>query len=92
MKIILKKPVCHNDVFWGVGSVIEAEKNWAAYAVGVGDAVEAPKDAELSAAPDLGPARRSIETDAMEKAAASIVTAVAKAASRGKSKDKDDLA
>ena len=30
MKIILKKPVCHNEVFWGAGSVIEAEKNWAA--------------------------------------------------------------
>lgn len=91
MKIILKKPMCHGDVFWGTGSVIEAEKNFALYAVGVGDAVEAPKDAELSVAPDLGPARRSIETDAMEKAATAIVTAVAKASTR-KSKDKDDLA
>lgn len=90
MKIILKKPVCHNEVFWGAGSVIEAEKNWAAFALGVGDAVEAPKDAELTPVPDLGPARRSIETDAMEKAATAIVTAVAKASTR-KSKDKDDL-
>ena len=90
MKIILKKPVCHNEVFWAAGSVIEAEKNWAAFALGVGDAIEAPKDAELSVVPDLGPARRSIETDAMEKAAASIVTAVAKAASRSKGKGADD--
>jgi hypothetical protein len=83
MKIILKKPVCHNEVFWAAGSVIEAEKNWAAYALGVGDAVEAPADAELSVVPDLGPARQSIETVAMEKAATAIVTAVAKAATGG---------
>ena len=86
MKIILKKPVCHNEVFWGAGSVIEAEKNWAAYALGVGDAVEAPADAELSVVPDLGPARQSIETVAMEKAATAIVTAVAKAATVGNKK------
>jgi hypothetical protein len=89
MKITLKKPVCHNEVFWAAGSVIEAEKNWAAFAVGVGDAVEAPKDAELSAVPDLGPARQSVESMAMEKAAASIVTAVAKAATAGKKASKD---
>ena len=89
MKITLKKPVCHNEVFWGAGSVIEAEKNWAAFAVGVGDAVEAPADAELSVAPDLGPARQSIETVAMEKAATAIVTAVAKASAGGKKSSKD---
>ena len=83
MKITLKKPVCHNEVFWAAGSVIEAEKNWSAYALGVGDAVEAPADAELSVVPDLGPARQSIETVAMEKAATAIVTAVAKAATGG---------
>ena len=91
MKVILKKPVCHNDVFWGVGSVIEAEKNWAAFAIGVGDATEAPKDAELSPVPDIGPPRQSIETAAMEKAATAIVTAVAKASTR-KAKGADDLA
>lgn len=89
MKIILKKPVCHNEVFWAAGSVIEAEKNWAAFALGVGDAIEAPMDADLSIVPDVGPARRSIETEAMEKAAASIVTAVAKAATGGKKASKD---
>lgn len=89
MKIILKKPVCHNEVFWGVGSVIEAEKNWAAFALGVGDAVEAPNDAELTPVPDLGPARQSIETVAMEKAATAIVTAVAKASAGGKKASKD---
>lgn len=91
MKIILKKPVCHADVFWPTGAVIEAEKNWAAFAVGVGDAAEAPRDAELTPAPAIGPERQSIETAAMEKAAASIVQAVAKASTR-KSKGSDDLA
>jgi len=91
MKIILKKPMCHNDVFWNAGAVIEAEKNFAAFAIGVGDAEEAPKDAEMSPMPDPGPVRRSIETDAMEKAAASIVQAVAKAATGGrKGKGADD--
>lgn len=84
MKILLKKPMCHNEVFWAAGSVIEAEKNFAVFSVGVGDAVEAPKDAELSPFPELGPPRQSIETVAMEKAAASIVSAVAKAATSGK--------
>lgn len=87
MKIKLKKSVAHNDHFWEVGSVIEAEKNFATYAIGVGDAVEAGKDDALSPIPDKGPERRSLETDAMEKAAASIVTAVAKAA---KKSAKDD--
>jgi len=91
MKVILKKPNCYADVFWNVGSVIEVEKNWAAFAIGVGDAVEAPADAELSPVPDLGPPRQSIETAAMEKAATAIVTAVAKASTR-KSKGSDDLA
>lgn len=91
MKIKLKKPMTHGDQFWNAGAVIEAEKNFAVYAIGVGDAEEASKDAELSPIPDPGPARRSIETDAMEKAAASIVTAVAKAA-RGGKKGADDLA
>lgn len=91
MKITLKKPVCYNDVFWGVGSVIVAEKNWAAFAIGVGDAVEAPADADLTPVPDLGPPRQSLETVAMEKAATAIVTAVAKASTR-KSKGADDLA
>lgn len=91
MKVILKRPNCYADVFWGVGSVIEVDKNWAAFAVGVGDAVEAPKDAELSPVPDMGPPRQSIETAAMEKAATAIVTAVAKA-SRGKAKGAEDLA
>lgn len=91
MKVILKKPATHNDVFWGAGSVIEAETNWAQFAIGVGDAVEAPKDAELSPIPDLGPPRQSIETAAMEKAATAIVTAVAKASTR-KAKGADDLA
>lgn len=91
MKIILKKPVCYNDVFWGVGSVLEAERNWATFAVGVGDAVEAPADAELTPVPDLGPPRQSLETVAMEKAATAIVTAVAKASTR-KTKAADDLA
>ncbi len=91
MKVILKKPNCYADVFWGVGSVIEADKNWAAFAIGVGDAVEAPADAELSPVPDLGPPRQSIETAAMEKAATAIVTAVAKASTR-KGKGADDLA
>lgn len=91
MKVILKKPVCHADVFWNAGSVIEAEKNWAAFAVGAGDAIEAPKDAELTPPPEAGPERQSIETAAMEKAAASIVQAVAKASTR-KAKGSDDLA
>ena len=82
MKIILKKPVAHADVFWNAGAVIEAEKNFAVFSIGVGDAVEAPKDAELTPAPDMGPVRKSLETDAMEKAAASIVQAVAKASTR----------
>lgn len=88
MKVILKKPATHGDVFWGAGSVIEAEKNWAAFAIGVGDAVEATNDAELTPVPDLGPPRQSIETAAMEKAATAIVTAVAKASTR-KSKSED---
>lgn len=90
MKIILKKPVCHADHFWNAGAVIEAEPNFAKFAVGAGDAEIAPKDAELSPFPDSGPVRRSLETDAMEKAAASIVQAVAKAASPRKgAKDAD---
>lgn len=88
MKIIIKKPVAHNDVFWGVGSVIEAEKNFAVFSIGAGDAVEAPKDAELSPVPDMGPERQSLETMAMEKAATAIVTAVTKASGR-KSKGDD---
>ena len=92
MKVILKKPNCYADVFWGAGSVIEVDKNWAQFAVGVGDAIEAPADAELSPVPDLGPPRQSIETAAMEKAATAIVTAVAKASTRKSSKGSDDLA
>lgn len=83
MKIKLKKSVSHNDHFWEAGSVIEAEANFAAFTVGCGDAVEAGKDDELSPVPAAGPVRRSLESDAMEKAAASIVTAVAQAARRG---------
>lgn len=91
MKIILKKPVSHGDVFWNAGSVIEAEKNFAVFTIGIGDAEEAPKDAVLTPVPDMGPERKSLETDAMEKAATAIVTAVAKASTR-KSKGADDLA
>ena len=91
MKVILKKPNCYGDVFWGVGSVIEVDKNWAAFAIGVGDATEAPADVEISPVPEMGPPRQSIETAAMEKAATAIVTAVAKASTR-KSKGADDLA
>jgi hypothetical protein len=92
MKIKLKKSVCHDNHFWEAGSVIEAEKNFAAFTVGCGDAVEAGKDEPLSPIPEAGPARRSLESDAMEKAAASIVQAVAKAATGGKKGAKDDLA
>ena len=88
MKIKLKKSVAHNDHFWEAGSVIEAESNFAAFTVGCGDAVEAGKDEPLSPLPDAAPVRRSLEADAMEKAAASIVTAVAKAAKKG-AKDSD---
>jgi hypothetical protein len=87
MKIKFKKSMTHNDHFWEVGSVIEAEKNFAAYVVGIGDAVEAGKDEALSPIPEKGPERRSLEADAMEKAAASIVTAVARAT---KKSSKDD--
>jgi hypothetical protein len=87
MKITLKKAVCHDDAFWNVGSTIEAEKNFATYLVGLGDAVEAAKDEPLSPRPDSGPERRSLETVAMEKAAASIVGAVAKAAGGKRGKD-----
>ena len=50
--------------------------------------MEAGKDEPLSPLPDAAPVRRSLEADAMEKAAASIVTAVAKAAKKG-AKDSD---
>ena len=90
MKIKLKKAVYHGDAFWDVGAVIEAEKNFATFTVGCGDAVEAGKDEELSPRPDAGPERRTLETVAMEKAAASIVTAVAKASGAHKDDQKDD--
>lgn len=80
MKVVNKKPICYNDSFWNAGSVIEIEKNTAEYFIGMGTCVPAPKDAELSEVPDTGPERQSLETVAMEKAAASIVNAVAKAA------------
>lgn len=93
MKIKLKKPVCHNEVFWNAGAVIEAEKNWAQFAVGIGDAELAGDEDELTPLPELAPERKSLETEAMEKAATSIVQAVAKAATgEGKGrKAKDDL-
>lgn len=91
MKIIAKKPFCYADSYWGQGAIVEVEKNTADYFVGMGIAALAPKDAELSPVPEIGPERRTLETVAMEKAAASIVSAVAKAAT-GKGKGKDDLA
>ena len=84
MKIVLNTSVAHNDVFWNRGACIEAEEKWAKFHVGIGDARLATADDVLSSPPDPGPARRSIETDAMEKAAASIAMAVAKASSKGK--------
>ena len=88
MKIKLKKSVAHNDHFWEAGSVIEAEENFARYQIGIGDAEAAGKDDVLTQAPEAGPVRRSLEADAMEKAAASIVTAVARAARKpGKGDD-----
>jgi hypothetical protein len=77
MKYLAKKPLCYADSFWGAGSIIEVEKNTADYMVGMGILAIADKDAELTPKPDYGPARQSLETVAMEKAAASIVKAVA---------------
>lgn len=88
MKIIVKKSFCYGDAFWPVGAVVDVDRNTGVYLIGTYVADEAPNDAQPSERPDPGPARRSLESDAMEKAATAIVTAVAKASTR-KSKVED---
>ena len=83
MKYLAKKPLCYDDAFWNAGSVlVDVEKNTADYMVSMGILAIADKDAEPTPKPDYGPARQSLESAAMEKAAAAIVTAVAGAAAK----------
>lgn len=77
MKIKLLKCFCYADSFWPIGAIIEVDDNTGRYAIGVGDAAQAPEDVDLSPAPDVGPPRQSLESQAMETAAARIVAAVA---------------
>jgi hypothetical protein len=52
--------------------------------------VQEVTDAPLSARPDYGPERRTLETVAMDKAAAAIVGAVEKASKRHPLLDKEE--
>jgi hypothetical protein len=79
MRIKNKKPVCYADVFWNAGNVFDVDNNTGEYFVAMHIADSVPASTELSPLPDSGPERQSLETKAMEKAAASIVKAVAEA-------------
>ena len=72
MKIILKKAVMVYDVFYNAGTCVYAEDNFAKYAVGLGDAVEAKAGDEAVNEVTVAPVK-------IKKAAVEVPVAAVKA-------------